>query len=455
LLTHHSFRQLSCLSGAISGTVGCLAGLNNPNRRYPTYASLLADIELALQAARDAEEQRRLEEARALEKANKTTPPFVWIALATVVVILLGIGFASWQSRKERKLIESVDYPGPKRELHRPFIKAEIRNLEEASQALVKRDLPEALENLETAAKLIPATHSSMGWFRFFTADVFQNPGIVFGDQNVGFNGGDAQRRDVEQAMLAFDSDLAPIVGQQITLDDANLADVSARLALLEQRAGTAFVSAILGGLTTECDLVAHGKWNGRARSALYDPQTDSYVPDSLAESPIDAADMRTMAQVAGQATTFTCVPPGSGTRIALDRDQDGMFNFDETTSGTDPGSAGSVPGACSDGIDNDGDGAIDLADSGCPAASSNIENPQCSDGFDNDGDGLTDFGGDPDCTDAFSNRELALPTNDCRVGRANPAPAVLWLTIILLALRLGVRRRRRVAFSSPKTRRR
>ena len=131
------------------------------------------------------------------------------------------------------------------------------------------------------------------------------------------------------------------------------------------------------------------------------------------------------------------------------------MFNFDETTSGTDPGSPGSILGACSDGIDNDGDGAIDLADSGCPAASSNIENPQCSDGFDNDGDGLTDFGGDPDCTDAFSNRELALPTNDCRVGRANPAPAVLWLTIILLALRLGVRRRRRVAFSSPKTRRR
>jgi MYXO-CTERM domain-containing protein len=161
------------------------------------------------------------------------------------------------------------------------------------------------------------------------------------------------------------------------------------------------------------------------------------------------------MAQVAGQATTFTCVPPGSGVRIAHDRDQDGVFNFDESNAGTDPSNPGSVMGACNDGIDNDGDGAIDLADSGCPTGSSNIENPQCSDGFDNDGDGLTDFGGDPDCTDNFSNRELALPPPDCRVGRADPAPAVLWFTMILLALRLGVWRRRRVAFSSQQTRRR
>jgi len=31
--------------------------------------------------------------------------------------------------------------------------------------------------------------------------------------------GGDAQRRDVERLLLAFDTDLAPIVGQQVTLD--------------------------------------------------------------------------------------------------------------------------------------------------------------------------------------------------------------------------------------------
>ena len=102
--------------------------------------------------------------------------------------------------------------------------------------------------------------------FRFFTADVFRNPGLIFNEPDVGFNGGNPQRRDVEQALLAFDSDLAPIVGQQVTVNAGNFAEVSGRLTLLEQRAGATFVSQVLGGVTTECDLVAHGWWvNGRA----------------------------------------------------------------------------------------------------------------------------------------------------------------------------------------------
>ncbi|MBW2381795.1 MAG: hypothetical protein JRG70_20065, partial [Deltaproteobacteria bacterium] len=278
----------------------------------------------------------------------------------------------------------------------------------------------------------------------FFTADVFQNPGLIDGDPNVGFNGGDPQRQDVEQALLAFDSDLAPIVGQQVTLDDTNFAHVSSRLSLLEQRAGAAFVSAILGGLTTECDLVAQGTWDGFGRSALYDPVSNTYLPDSLGEPAITATDMRAMAQVPGQATTFTCVPPGSGARIALDRDGDGMPNFAESQSNTDPANPGSVIGACSDGIDNDGDGLIDLGDPGCSTSSARIENPQCSDGFDNDGDGTADWGGDPDCNGPSSNRELALPPSDCRVGgTTTPTSGALWLAIVFLALGVRTRRRR------------
>lgn len=276
--------------------------------------------------------------------------------------------------------------------------------------------------------------------FRFFTADVFRSPGLIDNSPNVGFNGGDSQRRDVEDAMLAFDSDLAPIVGQQVTLDDTNFADVSARLTLLEQRAGATFVSQILGGTTTECDLVAHGTWNNRIRSALYDPGTDSYIPDSYGDVPISAGDMRAMAQVAGQATTFTCVPPGSGNRIALDRDGDGWLNFDEAGSSTNPADPGSVPGACDDGIDNDGDGAIDMADVGCASPSSSFENPQCNDGYDNDGDGLSDAS-DPDCTTASSNRELALPVRNCGVGPGNPSTGVIWLAMVILGVHVMRRR--------------
>ncbi|MGB5694092.1 MAG: hypothetical protein WBM46_00435 [Polyangiales bacterium] len=277
--------------------------------------------------------------------------------------------------------------------------------------------------------------------FRFFTADVFQNPGLLFGEANVGFNGGNPQRRDVEQALLAFDSDLAPIVGQQVTLDSTNFAEVNGRLSLLEQRAGTTFASFVLGGVTTECDLVAHHKLGSFSRSYLYDPTTNTYIPDSAAEPPIPAAGMRSIAQIPGYVTTFTCVPPGSGARIALDRDWDGVFNYDETQENTDPANPGSVIGACSDGIDNDGDGSVDLADSGCANAAGIIENPECSDGFDNDGDGTADFGGDPDCGGPAANRELA--SRDCRASRTSPRNGAIWLAVVFLALCLRTRRQR------------
>ena len=57
--------------------------------------------------------------------------------------------------------------------------------------------------------------------------------------------------------MIAFDSDLAPVVGQQVTLTDHNARAARPRISLLEQRAGTPFTSKTLGGTVTECDLVA------------------------------------------------------------------------------------------------------------------------------------------------------------------------------------------------------
>ena len=58
---------------------------------------------------------------------------------------------------------------------------------------------------------------------------------------------------------------------------------------------------------------------------------------------------------------------------------------------------------ACSDGIDNDGDGLTDSAeDPGCFGPEDRQEYSQCSDGIDNDNDGLTDFGMDPGCFAPF-----------------------------------------------------
>jgi len=143
-----------------------------------------------------------------------------------------------------------------------------------------------------------------------------------------------------------------------------------------------------------------------------------------------DAA-LRALALTPGQELTYTCVPPGSGDRAGIDRDEDGVFDLDEVAASTDPGNPGSVTGACTDGIDNDGDGDIDAVDPGCTAGGSpNIENPQCDDGWDNDNDGLADAL-DPHCANPADHREQ---------GRSC---GLLGIEILLPLGLLGWRRRR------------
>lgn len=149
--------------------------------------------------------------------------------------------------------------------------------------------------------------------FRFFTALVF-HPQL-----NAGFPlfNPDTARRNVEQFVLAFDSDLAPIVGQQITLTASNGAAVGARITLLEARAKASFTSKLLGGVVKECDLVARVAQGGAIRGFVFDPATSRFVDG--ATSLTDAA-LRALAGTAGQEVTFTCAPPGSGARLAATR---------------------------------------------------------------------------------------------------------------------------------------
>jgi hypothetical protein len=146
--------------------------------------------------------------------------------------------------------------------------------------------------------------------FTFFNALVF-NPTL-----NSGFPliDPDATRRDVEQYVLAFDSDLAPIVGQQVTLTSGNLNSAAARVTLLEQRAGTPFTSLVLGGKVTECDLVATVVVNRAVQSYLYAAASQAFTAAS--GSSISDAALRAMAAIPGQEVTFTCLPPGSGPRV-------------------------------------------------------------------------------------------------------------------------------------------
>ncbi len=235
--------------------------------------------------------------------------------------------------------------------------------------------------------------------FRFFQATVFNDTGTA------GFDGGDPQRRDMEEFMLAFDSDLAPIVGQQVTLTSNSGADIGTRIDLLIQRAEAAFVSKFLGGNVFECDLVVRGVIGGASRGWLYDRAQDLFEPDDSAAPMLTDAGLRALVAAVDDYLTYTCAPPGSGVRMALDRDEDAVLDRDELTAGTDPDNHASFGGACSDGLDNDGDGLTDLADPGCKDATWDVENPQCNDGSDNDGEGDTDLA-DPHCSAAWDDSE-------------------------------------------------
>ncbi|HVO99764.1 MAG TPA: hypothetical protein VMT15_16945 [Bryobacteraceae bacterium] len=151
--------------------------------------------------------------------------------------------------------------------------------------------------------------------FRFLTATVF-NP-----TSSVGFpqTNPDATRRDVEQYILAFDTDLAPIVGQQVTLTGANAAGAGPRIDLMIQRAGALFISKSLGGSVTECDLVAQVVRNGRLMGFLYDPAANNFIPDD-GSAPLPDAAIRAFAATPGQEVTYTAATPGSGARIAFSR---------------------------------------------------------------------------------------------------------------------------------------
>ncbi|MGH0033576.1 MAG: YncE family protein [Myxococcota bacterium] len=286
--------------------------------------------------------------------------------------------------------------------------------------------------------------------YRFFTADVFVNNGAAnAGFDGVGAGGDDVQqRRNMEAFMLAFDSDLAPIVGQQVTLNSSNTGDpdTTARVALLEERAGTAFVSAVFDAdgnpgngtqATTECELVARVFEGGIERGYLFDPSIapdGEYLADTTGAPNLTPAALQALANTAGQEVQYTCAPPGSGERMARDRDEDGVMDGDELVALTDADNPASFPGACNNGLDDDGDGDIDLADAGCKNATWDNEAPQCNDGIDNDGNGNVDLA-DANCGSSFDKKELK--DSSCGLGAE---------LALIGAVLMSVRRRRRQA---------
>ena len=198
-------------------------------------------------------------------------------------------------------------------------------------------------------------TGSSDSIFRFMQAAGFSD--LLAPEGFPAGPAGDPLRRDVEAFLFAFDSNLAPIVGQQVTLTAGNAALVGDRIDLLIERASTNHATvptphAPENPHGPECELVVTTRRHGEERGYLYIDDLARFVSSK------DGEPARTDAQLRAQAhhapLTYTCVPLGSGRRIALDADLDGCFDVTERLAGFDPRDAGSTPPGCSSGAHGD-----------------------------------------------------------------------------------------------------
>jgi DNA-binding beta-propeller fold protein YncE len=138
------------------------------------------------------------------------------------------------------------------------------------------------------------------------------------------------ERSEVASFLFAFDSEMDPIVGQQVTVTAGNTDAARVRFALLVEAASMTTPRRI-------CDLVGHGTVAGEARG--YVLRSDGNFASDRAQdagtSPL--AMLTTLSQDSTAAVTFTCMPPGSGVRAGIDRDRDGKLDRDEIDSGTNP----------------------------------------------------------------------------------------------------------------------
>jgi DNA-binding beta-propeller fold protein YncE len=139
------------------------------------------------------------------------------------------------------------------------------------------------------------------------------------------------QQKQVAEFLFAFDNNVRPIVGQQITLTAGNAAVVGPRIDLLRARAGVG-----------DCELIAKTEIAGHELGFF---STGASFTSSFAGAPaISDPQLRQLAQNLGQPVTYTCVPPGSGYRLGVDRDADGHRDGDELLAHSDPADPDDTP---------------------------------------------------------------------------------------------------------------
>jgi YVTN family beta-propeller protein len=145
--------------------------------------------------------------------------------------------------------------------------------------------------------------------FALLSASVFEN----FANDTV-------RKLNLQAFLLCFDTGTAPAVGYAVTVDLVGIRDPRnlQDIVTLHQQAASGNI-----------DLIAKGTLDGQIRGLLYDPASGNWEADEAAVGPQTFLQLAAKVRL-GDTLTFMGVPPGSGKRMGIDRDEDGVLDVDE-----------------------------------------------------------------------------------------------------------------------------
>jgi len=129
-----------------------------------------------------------------------------------------------------------------------------------------------------------------------------------------------AQKQAIDAFEMCFPTGTVPATGYSRTLNTASVNTPPA------QSDWTTLQGQALAGTI---DLIANGTIQGQLHGLLYQPASNNYVTDTTGLGPFTQAQL-TAFVVAGDTLTLMGVPPGSGNRMALDMNSDGVKNGDQ-----------------------------------------------------------------------------------------------------------------------------
>jgi hypothetical protein len=176
------------------------------------------------------------------------------------------------------------------------------------------------LRNLyqKTSFNNTPGTNS-IGGFGYRNDGVFGGLFQFLSQPFFAFANSGNTKTNLRAFLLCFDTGTAPAVGYTRTLFATNVSDpgVTSEWSILESQAAAANI-----------DLVVKGTIDGVPHGLLYAPTPNLYLLDTGNNVMLHA---QVVAKIqAGDTVTLIGVPPGSGTRLGIDRNLNGVPDADE-----------------------------------------------------------------------------------------------------------------------------